>query len=418
MTKINALREERATKHEQMRSILDNAAGANRDLTDDESKQFDSLKADVERRDKDIARYEQVAAMEIRTAIPLTDTPRNLENRVNVLNVLRAQTQGTALTGAELEYSQETERRTGRKAQGAYIPFSVFERRDNNTTNAAGLVPTDHRADQYIDALRENLMARRLGVRVLSGLSGNVDVPKYGSGTELGWVAEGGAVPESEMAFESVTLTPKHVGGKTEMSRQLIMQSSPDIEQLVRDDLAYMIAKQLDYAIISGTGENNEPLGIISNPGIQSYSLPVPPQFTPVTRMAQRLEDLELFNGQWLTDGNGKTAFSTTLKNDVGSLTSSNYLLENNVMAGYPLNVSRRLVNQVLFGDFSQVLLGIWSEIDILVNPYAEPAYSRGGVQVRAMATCDVALRYPEAFVLSPFDMTGLFDDSNDEPGS
>ena len=54
-----------------------------------------------------------------------------------------------------------------------------------------------------------------------------------------------------------------------------------------------------------------------------------------------------------------------------------------------------------ILGDWSQVLLGIWSEIDILVNPYAQPAYGRGGVLVRAMSTVDVALRHPQAFVVA-----------------
>ena len=45
------------------------------------------------------------------------------------------------------------------------------------------------------------------------------------------------------MTADSVSLSPKHAGGVTELSRQLIMQSSPDVEQLVRDEFAYAIAK-------------------------------------------------------------------------------------------------------------------------------------------------------------------------------
>ncbi len=135
-------------------------------------------------------------------------------------------------------------------------------------------MPTVHRADLYIGPLREALIARRLGVRVLTGLRGNLSIPKYGSGLETGWVAEGGAVPEGDMAFDSVGLEPKHVGGKTEMSRQLIQQSSPEIEQLVRDDLAFLIAKQIDRAIIAGTGTNNEPLGVLNFTGAQPRRCP------------------------------------------------------------------------------------------------------------------------------------------------
>ena len=55
----------------------------------------------------------------------------------------------------------------------------------------------------------------------------------------------------------------------------------------------------------------------------------------------------------------------------------------------------------MILGDFSQVMLGIWREVDILVNPFDSTAYARGGVLVRAMATCDVAVRHPEAFVVA-----------------
>src|SRR3546814_12207401 len=73
-----------------------------------------------------------------------------------------------SLTGAELEYAQETERRTGRKATGVFVPMSALETRVNTTGSAGALVPTEHRPQDYIQPLRNRLLARRLGVRVLS----------------------------------------------------------------------------------------------------------------------------------------------------------------------------------------------------------------------------------------------------------
>ena len=86
------------------------------------------------------------------------------------------------------------------------------------------------------------LLARKLGVRVLSGLHGNVSIPKHGTGLSVGWVAENSAVSDSSMSPDSVTLSPKHCGGVTELSRQLIMQGSPDVEQLVRDASGKVLA--------------------------------------------------------------------------------------------------------------------------------------------------------------------------------
>lgn len=399
--KIHEIREAKAAKVAEMRALLD----GNKTLTADQQTKFDALKAEITELEAQEARAAFLAEVERRSvAEPVTpggDSLESLEQRVSLLNVLRSQMEARSLTGAELEYSQEAERRTGRKAQGAFVPLSLLETRANTTATAPEIVPTTHRPDLYIGPLREALVARRLGVRVLTGLSGNLSIPKFGSGLETGWVAEGGAVPDDEMSFDSVTLAPKHVGGKTEMSRQLLQQSSPSIEALVRDDLAFLIAKQIDRAIIAGTGTNNEPLGVLNFANTQSGTLATL-NWKAVLDMVQQLEDEEIFAGSWLTTGSAKTVLASTLK-ETGL---PGYLLEGGRMADRPLHVTRALEGDsngepVILGDFSQILLGVWSELDVLVNPFAEPAYSRGGVQVRAMATVGTACRHEQAFVIA-----------------
>jgi HK97 family phage major capsid protein len=186
------------------------------------------------------------------------------------------------------------------------------------------------------------------------------------------------------------------------MSRQLIQQSAPGIEQLVREDLSFLIAKQIDRALIYGGGAN-EPSGIIANigSGVQTGTLATP-DWQAVLEMLEQveLENASAFN--WLTNPTGKKILASTLK-EAGL---PGYLLESGRMADLPLFSTNQIETDtngspLILGDWSQVLLGIWSEIDILVNPYAEPAYTRGGVQVRAMATCDIALRHPQAFVVA-----------------
>jgi len=401
--KISALREQRSAKVAAMKTLVDAAAAEGRDLSADETKQFESLKAEERTLSTQIERAEHLADCERRAAgTPVsqnasTDLDR-LAGSVSVIKVLRAQMEGRSLDGAELEYAREAEIRTGRKAEGAFVPFASLEKRANTTATAPELVGTDHRADLYIGPLREALLARSLGIRVLTGLRGNVTVPKYGSGLETGWVTEGQAVPEGQMSFDGVTLTPKHVGGKTEMSRQLIQQSSPAIEQLVREDLSFLIARQIDRAIINGSGAAGEPLGILQTPGIQTIA-DLPDTWAEVLAMLEMLDDVEIANGRWLTSAAVRTALASTEKVP-GS--GSGFLYDGGSLAGLPLSASKSVpAGTLILGDFSQVMLGVWSEVDILVNPYAEPAYSRGGVQVRAMATVDTAVRHPEGFVVA-----------------
>lgn len=400
--KLSALREQRSTKVAAMKTLVDAAAGEGRDLSADETQQFDALKTEERGLAAQIERAEYLSEVERRSAAaPVSggqsaDLER-LGRQVSVLKVMRAQMEGRALDGVEAEYAQEAERRSGRKAQGAFVPLAALETRANTTTTAGEIVPTDHRADQYIDALRNRLLARRLGVRVLSGLSGNVTIPKFGSGLATGWVTEGQAVPDAEMGFGEVAMSPKHVGGKTEMSRQLIQQSSPDIEQLVRGDLTFLIAQQIDAAILNGSGADGEPQGIIGATGVQTGD--IPESWTEVLAMSQMLEEENLEGAAWLATPEIRTTLGSVEK-VAGS--GSGFLLENGQVDGRPFWTTNQMpAGTMIYGDWSQVMLGIWSEIDILVNPYAEPAYSRGGVQVRAMATCDVALRHPQGFVVA-----------------
>ena len=398
---LTELLEKRSSTVSQMKALADAAAKAQRDLTDEESTQFETLKNEERSVQKQIDRVEYLRSLE--RAAPADHVGDNhnkdfekLKRSVSVQNIIRSQMQGTQLSGAELEYNKEAEKRSGKKAQGAFIPFDALEKRaTNNTTSASDLVAANHRPQDYIGALRSSNIVRQMGVRTLTGLSGDVVIPKFGSGLSLGWVGEEEAVPESNMSFDAITLTPKHTGGKTEMSRQLIQQSSPDIESLIREDLSFLVAQNIDQAILAGTGVK-DPLGILNTIGVLTGTAPA--TWAEVLQLIQQIEDENITNLQWL----GTSALKTTLAGIEKSVGTGQYLYQNGQVGELPFKVSANMpAGKFILGDFSQVLFGVWSEVDILVNPYSEPAYSRGGVQVRAMATCDVAVRHPKAFLVA-----------------
>jgi HK97 family phage major capsid protein len=222
-------------------------------------------------------------------------------------------------------------------------------------------------------------------------------------------VNENEAIPESNMSFDSVGLSPKHVGGLTELSRQLIQQSSPDVEQLVRDDLAAVLAGAIDGGMIAGGADPRERTGILRTSGTLAATLgdlngASPAPWRKVLAMLGALEDVNVTGPlNWLLSPKAARALKIAPKVDDGSA----YLLEGGRLADIPAITSARVPNAdatnatAILGDFTQVMLGIWSELDLLVNPFAETAYRKGNVLVRAMATVDVAVRAPQAFVIS-----------------
>jgi HK97 family phage major capsid protein len=402
---LHSIRESRAAKVAEARALVAHAETEKRALNQPEQAKFDALKGEITALEADEGRAAFLAECERRqSGEPVGDKSfGTLQRQVNVLDVIRAQMDGRALTGAAAEYTVETERRTGRKAQGAFVPMAALEQRVTTAASAGELVPTDHRPDQYIDPFRNALLARRLGVRVLSGLSGNLSIPKHGTGTTVGWVADNAALTASDMTFDSVTLAPKHAGGLCEMSRQLIQQSSPDIEQLVRGDLAAMLAQAIDSALIKGGG-SNEPVGVLSTVGIQTASL-AGLSWPLVLFMLEKLDLVNASAANIVASTKVKSRLALTLKSDG----VAGYLLEGGRVADLPAYFTNQVpektgtpnTGRLIAGDWSEVMLGIWSEVDILVNPFAETAYSKGNVLVRAMSTVDIALRHPEAFVVA-----------------
>lgn len=396
---LTAIREARAAKVAEARTMLSAET-----LTPEQKTAFDKLKAEITSLEQDEARASFLVEAERRSnGEPVTDHAfAAVESRVNLGDVLRSQLEGRALSGAAAEAHAEIERRTGRKAQGVFLPMSLFETRVNTTTSGANIVGTDHRGDQYIPALRNSLLARRLGVRVLSGLRGDVTIPKHGSSTTSAWIAENSGLTPSDMTFGNVALSPKHVGSLSEMSRQLIQQSDPTIEQLLRDDMAFGIAQAIDGALIKGGG-TNEPSGVIDTLTTANGSL-AGPTWAEVLAIMQAVEEDNTMSPAhaWLTNPGGKAKLAGTLK--VAGDAGGGYLLQGGRMAEQPLYSTNQVPDNVngssiIFGDWSQVMLGIWSELDVLVNPFDSTAYARGGVLIRAMATCDIAIRHPEAFV-------------------
>lgn len=331
----------------------------------------------------------------------------------SVVRAIAAQVPGISVdAGREREISQEVARRAGRPFQGIAVPLAALaapvEHRVLTTQDPAigpggNIIATD--LGPLIDPLRSRLVIGRLGARVLSGLVGNLDLPRLAASATSGWVAENTALTPSDHEFEKVSLRPKHVGAICEFSRNMLQQSSTDIEALIRADLAAVIARAIDKAAINGGGTADEPAGVLANNDIGTFSLAT----VSWPNVLDAILDIETANTEgtaWLTHPKVVKTLRTTTK--VSGDTTGNFIMsEPGSLAGFPLVTTTQVPTTLggggnktalVFGDWSELVVAYWSQLDILVNPYEAGAYAKGNVRVRAMATCDVALRHPEAF--------------------
>jgi HK97 family phage major capsid protein/HK97 family phage prohead protease len=304
----------------------------------------------------------------------------------------------------EREVSQAAQKIYNREYKGNFtIPNEVLFRRDLMTNIPGGgqeLVPTDYQEHHYIDILR-NKMLMTQWCKLVTGLGPNISIPrKTGSGNTQ-WLAEGEAVNESNMSFDQVTLTPKTVSSAGAYSRLMFMQGNPSVDGLVMADIADNIALELDRAVIHGSGTQGQPKGILLHDittvdALDGEEGPKQYGWKSIVDFETKIENLNaaVSNMAYLLSPKVKGVLKSRPKIP-GHPT---FLLDaDGTMNGYRVESTRQIPdNTILFGDFSQVLVGLFSGLDILVDPYKKS--SSGGVCIFAFQSCDVAIRHSVAF--------------------
>lgn len=306
----------------------------------------------------------------------------------------------------ELEVSAESQRGFGSdfNCRGEFIPESLLGgRRDlsaGTATDGAELVATNLLSGSYIDVLRNNMVTAQAGITILSGLVGDVAIPRQTSGAASTWIsAEDGDATEGEAQFDQVTLAPKDLACYTEVTRRLLMQSTPSVEALVMRDLAIAQALGIDLAVLYGSAGSGQPRGIKNQTGVNTKDLSAAaPTYAEIIEIIKKvLEDNALMGSpQWLISPAGWEDLSTTPKQ--GSGVEGNFILgENGRIGGYAYQVSNQVTaEEYFFGDFSQVLLGEWGGLEMNVDPYTHSL--KGKIRYITFKTCDVAVRQPGAF--------------------
>jgi HK97 family phage major capsid protein len=299
----------------------------------------------------------------------------------------------------ERECSEAAAAKAGKTAQGIMVPNEVL-RRDLTvgTASAAGdLVGVDFRPGSFIELLRNRSALAGLGVTSLTGLSGNVAIPRQTGAATAYWVAESGAPTESNQTVDQVNLSPKTVGAFTDYSRKLMLQSSIDVEQMIRQDLATVLALEIDRVGLYGLGNSNQPLGIKLTTGINTKDFAAnTPTYAEVVDMESLIaaDNADIGAMAYLMNASMRGALKTK---DKGTDTGAYVFEPGGTVNGYNAVVSNQVAtNDIFFAVWSQLIMGMWSGLDLTVDPYTHS--TSGTVRVVALQDVDFAVRHPEGF--------------------
>lgn len=381
MNNIHHMQETRAAKIAEMRAAVNTP------------ETFDRLEGEVRDLDKQIKRAATLAEFERQADAPVDQHLAAESREFSVAKAIRESVAG-GLTGREAEVSAELSK--GREVRGVMIPTSAIlgESRAQAVTPAtAGGHTVATNLGGLIDRLRPTLAVQGLGATVLSGLTGNLDLPRLTSGPSAAWVAEDGSATETSSTFDKISLAPKTVAGEMYLSRRLVLQNSVSIEDVLRRDLAFVLAQALDKAAIQGGG-SNEPSGILTE---------IAASATTETELSDVAADL--IAALEIDDVTGTTGFLTSpaLMAAVRKIkdTTGRTIPASEVFHGERVVSSNNVPavggdQPLIFGAWSNLIVGYWSGVDILANPYSDA--SKGGLRLHAFLDADVAIRHDEAF--------------------
>jgi HK97 family phage major capsid protein len=304
----------------------------------------------------------------------------------------------------EFECSAEAARQYGKDAQGIMLPAEVLKtwgKRDINSSDDSTLISEDYRGGDFIDVLRNESSVMQAGATMLRGLQGNVVIPKKTAASSAGWIAtEGTAASESEFTSGSVTMSPKVIGAFTDATRLLLQQSSLDVENLIRDDLTKSIATAIDLGALAGSGSSGQPTGIANTSGINTTTFAAAnPTWAEIVAMESAVA-----NDNALTGSLGyicRPADFGTLKTTEKATGTAQFVVSpDNTMNGYNVIRSNQVTSgDFYFGNFADLLIGMYGGLDITVDPYA--LSTSGGVRIVALQTVDVAVRHAVSFCKS-----------------
>jgi HK97 family phage major capsid protein len=286
-------------------------------------------------------------------------------------------------------------------------------------TTGGNLVETNLWASDFIEVLRNRTVTGQLGARYLPGLTGNVNIPRQNSQTQTYWVGESVALTESEATFDQVQLRPHVVGALSKMSRLTLQQTTPAIEQLVRDDLLQVEALAVDLAALNGTGSSAQPTGIANTSGVGSVVGGTNGANSSFDMMIQLYTAPSVANAPQENLGfaiNAKTrGYLATLKSTTGqylwnqdgpaqgiarTLLGYNYALSNQLPSNLTKGTSTTICSEAMFGNWQELFIAEWGVTEIMVNPYDTVGFTTGDVLIRAFQTLDIGVRHPASFAV------------------
>ncbi len=307
---------------------------------------------------------------------------------------------------------------SGVSAAGFWIPSDIgvratpekMSKRDLNVTafGQGGAFVQTSILTPIIEIYRNKMVTPRLGVQTMAGLEGNVAIPRQTGAATAYSLPESASLTKSTQAIDQVLLTPKRVGAYNDYTKQLLLQSSVDVENFIRDDLMKVVAIKWDKLVLEGSGSSSEPTGILNTTGIGSVHFGATPTLAKIVSFetALALANADIGRMAYVTTPSVRATLKVTPK--VGT-TFPIFIWEEGDFAdgsndgevnSYRAAVTNQIANNaVAFGNFEDCIQALFGGFDVVVNPYSRDIDAVVRITVNTFG--DVAVRHAASFAWS-----------------
>ena len=366
---------------------------------------------------------------------PIADAPlskgeqRDL-GKFSLMKAIRGRIDGR-LDGIELEMHQEGVKEAtacGRSVGGIAVPTLILRhgwgQRDLTVTEASHtgdqIVPSTLQTGSFIESLRSQMVLRGLGVRFMEGLTGLVPIPKMVTGSSVEMEGENDAAASTTPVLGQVNMAPHRISAKLPYSIQLLKQTDMSVEALLRDDLMRAIAEKLERQVLTGSGVGDNIKGVANFDLINTVAVGAAggvPTWADFVAMETAVADANVrgTSQAYLINAVTRGLCKTTLK----ASGVSGYIMEDGEINGYKAEMTNLLpkngtkgahtaadLSTALFGEWSDLIVGQWGGLDILVDPFTRG--DEAMVNMIPNLFADAVARHDEAFsVMSDIDVDG-----------
>ena len=345
----------------------------------------------------------------------LANDERTAGRRFSLLRMLNDIVEGRTLSGLEADIAAmgaDEYRRLGLSGSGVQVPLAALRAAtgQNFTTPADGGNLAETMTARYVQSLRDNMPIAQLGATVLTDLVGSLPVITSQDIT-AGWGAEGAEAPVSKASYARAVMSPKRNYALVATTRDLLRQTSFDVEADLIDKVNYAHARAVEEAAINGAG-GNAPKGLLKTEGVGSIAMDTNGAaitWDKVVALESLVASLNGLKGSlgYLTNAKVIGALKTTT---CGNNTSRFILdaLVANTVNGYkiamtnlvPSNLTKGSAadkcSAMIFGNWNDLYLGSWGGLDLIVDPYT--GKRKGEIEICINAYNDALVAEPKSF--------------------